>query len=121
MNKIVKEQLKKVSTAKLPAFDDSTTSMLINKHQEIKIVENSYYLIEIKAGVLNPTANSILSSNWNEGSIPKHHHYKCEVIRVLGQMIKITGLAYDINTNTDLNEMWSGWIPLDGIDIIKKL
>lgn len=121
MNKIVKEQLQKVVTAKIPPFDDNTTFISIKKYEEVKIVEGEYYLIEISAGVLNPTANSLLASNWNQGSIPKHTHYKCEVIRVLGQMIKITGLAYNINTNTDLNEMWSGWVPLDGIEIIQKL
>lgn len=121
MNKIVKEQLNKVVTAKIPSFDDNTTHISIKKYEEVKISENAYYLIEIGAGILNPSSNSLLSSNWNEGRIPKHSHYKCEVIKVLGQMIKITGLAYDINTNKDLDEMWSGWIPVDGITIIQRL
>lgn len=121
MNKIVKEQLKKCETARLPNFDDNTTHLLIKKYEPISVVANCYYLIEISAGVLNPTANSLLASNWNNGSIPKYNHYKCEINRVVGTMIKVTGLAFDINTNSDINEMWSGWLPLDGINIIKKL
>ena len=121
MNKIVKEQLKTCNTANLPYFDDNTTHLLIKKYQKIGVIENGYYLIEISAGVLNPTANSLLASNWNNGSIPKYNYYKCEINRIMGKMIKITGIAFDINTNSDINEMWTGWLPLDGIVIIKKL
>lgn len=121
MNKIVKEQLKKCDTARLPPFDDNTTHLLIKKYVPVSVVENNYYLIAISNSILHPTENSLLVSNWNNGSVPKHTHYKCEVIKKLGQMIKINGLAYDMSTNLDINEMWTGWLPLDGIEIIKKL
>lgn len=121
MNKIIKEQLKKCTTANIPSFDDTTTHLLIKKYSPLVINENSYYLIKIGDGVLHPSENSLLASNFNNGGIPNHSHYKCEVVKVLGTMIKIVGLAFDISTSTDLNEMWSGWLPLDEIEIIKKL
>lgn len=121
MNKLIKEQLNKCNTARLPKFDDDTTHLLIKKYEPVSVLVGGCYIIEISVSVLNPTTNSLLASNWNNGSIPKHTHYKCEVEKILGSMIKINGLAYNISTATDINEMWSGWLPLDGIEIIEKL
>lgn len=121
MNKIIKEQLKKCVVANVPSYDDNTTHLQIKKYNEIKLVENSYYLIRLSSSITNPPSNSVLASNWNNGSVPKHSYFKCEISRVMGTMIKINGLAYDMTNNKDLNEMWSGWLPIEGIEVISKL
>lgn len=121
MNKLVKEQLAKCKVAQVPPYDENTTHLRIKKYNEIKIAENNYYLIRLHSSVTNPPSNSVLASNWNNGLVPRHSHYKCEVIKIFGTMIKINGLAYDINANRDIDEIWTGWLPLDGIEVIKKL
>lgn len=121
MNKIIKEQLKKCKVANIPHFDDSTTTLIINKYEEVIVKEGEYYIIQLQNAITNPTGNSVLASNWNGGSVPRHSCYKCEITKVLGKMIKINGLAYDLEKGTDLDEMWTGWLPLGGITLVKKL
>ena len=124
MKDIVKEQLKKVTTLKLPSYNDNTTHMIIKmSDMEEKLVfeENNYYLISLQPALLNPSSSSALESNYNEGRVPKHQYYKCEVKKILGQMIKIFGLAYDLDTDTDINETWTGWLPINSVDILQKL
>lgn len=121
MNKIIEDQLKSCKTASIPEFNDKTLKLVIKKYEEVSIKEGKYYIISLHSTLLNPNANSMLSSNWNGGSVPNHTHYKCEVTKVLGKMIKITGLAYDFTNKVDLDMMWTGWLPVEQLEILQQL
>lgn len=48
MNKIIKEQLDKVTRADLSNFNEETNTYFIPKKNEIKVENNKAYLIHIK-------------------------------------------------------------------------
>lgn len=120
MDSFILQQLNKVKLAKLPSFDINTTELFIPKLTTISIHENNYYLIELDDNLLKDH-DSALTVNWNNGSVPKYKFYKVDVSKIMGQMIKVNGLAFDPNQNQDINELWSGWLPLNSIKIIEKI
>lgn len=121
MNKIIQSQLEKVSVADLTNYDKTTNTFTIPKYNQIKVEEGSYYIIKLHPSLLNSNENTLLVTNWNCGSVPSHEYYKAEIDKVLGKMIKITGVGYDLVSNTDFLDIWTGWLPLDLITFIEKL
>lgn len=124
MNDLIKEQLSKCRWATIPEFDDSTTYMVIYKNpkpvQEFKI--NSFYIIEIADYVLKPSSNFTLADNWNKGIIPQSKYIRCQVTQIMGKMIKIGGIGYDINTREDKSDIYPElWLPSSSITIIECL
>jgi len=118
MNKIILDQLNKVSVTKL-TYNEGDTEIFIPK--TIKVLNSSlnkgeYYIIKLFDNITNPSENSVLASNWNGGKIPKHDTYIIEVLDNIGNMIKINGVA-----NEDPSDNFFGYIPTDGFEVIKKL
>lgn len=121
MKDIIKQQLNSLKVAQIPKFDDNTTEIIIKKLSNIPLLENHYYIIKLNDSLLIPNNNSALTINWNGGSVPKNKYYKIDVIKIMAQMIKINGLAFDYDNKIDLNKMWSGWLPLNSIEILEKI
>lgn len=121
MNKIIKNQLDKVSVAKLPYYDDNTTSIIIPKLSTLYLKENCCYILKLDDIMLHPSENSVLVTNWNNNSIPTSRYYKADINQIMGKMVKITGLAYDFENKKDLSDIWVGWLVLDNIEILEKL
>ena len=117
MNKLIKEQLKKVTSVMLDVKDDVTHFVIpkATKFINSTLKQDQCYLIEIKDSVLHPDENSTLASNWNGGRIPKNKYYKAEVVAKMANMIKFNGVS--INDDTD---NWYGWIPVDQFIVINK-
>lgn len=121
LSKIVKEQLAKCTLIDTSCLNDSSPSALIKKINRIKIDIGNIYVIELSENLLKPPPDSILVINWNGGSIPRSKYYKAEVTKKLNNMIRITGIEYNPETNQDNNIIWEGWLPLDNITIMSKL
>lgn len=123
--KFVKEELKKCKYAKVSELlnneDNNITQIKIEKLKEICLEENKYYLIQLSDYVTNPSTNSTLSSNWNNNTYPKYSYWKVEISKIMANMVKINGVAFDYQKGTDINELWSGWVPIDSIFIIEEL
>lgn len=120
MNKIIKSELGKVDSVKID-FDDNTTKIFIPKKVEVKISPGEVYLIKLSDYMLNPPDNDVININWNMGNIPKFKYYKSEINKVSGNMVNITGVGYDISTNSDINQVWSGWLPRTEFEIMEKI
>ena len=124
MNKFAKSALDKCKVAQLPPYDDSTLHLSIPKHT-VPIVntlkENDCVVLEFKDYILNPPQGFTLHDNWNKGIRPKFKIVKACISQIMGKMIKISCIGYDTITDTDICEMWEGWIPSDSIEILKRL
>lgn len=46
---------------------------------------------------------------------------KCSVINFMGKMINIDAVGYNPDTDMDTGKMWSGWLPIKSITIIKEI
>lgn len=121
MNKLIKEQLAKLSVADISKYDADKKEFNIPRITKIKLEENSYYIIKLDDTLLNPNDAATLSANWNQGTIPPCKYLKVDVSKILGKMIKVNGIGYDHGNNKDLDAMWSGWLPIAQIEVISKL
>lgn len=124
MHPIIKQQLMKVKAVDLPAWDDSTTNIIINKKEDatpISMQVNHYYVIQLKEYLLNPPQGFDLHVNWNNNVIPKSLFYKCQCLQLMGKMVKIFGVGFDYDNRRDLDDEWVGWLPLKSITVIREI
>lgn len=124
MNRIIKQQLSKCRVAKLPQYEDSTVHMSIPKGSALTVTPyqvNNCYLIELAEFIIHPAEDYSLAVNWNGGSIPPCSHFNAQIEQVMGKMIKFVGQGVDSNTNMFLGVTWEGWVPQNGIKLIRKL
>ena len=121
MNKLIKAQLQKVSVANIGEFDDNSKEIFIPKYTQDRYEVGKYYLIMLDDTLLNNYNNPILVSNWNNNTYPKSKYMKVEVIKMMGKMICVNGIGYDINTKSNLCYTWSGWLPTASIKQVDKL
>ena len=122
MNKIIKEQLEKVTSTVLDIKENVHHYVIPKTTKFINSVlkEDQCYLIELDDWLLNENSNSTLASNWNGGRYPTHKTYKAEVITKLGNMTKFNGIAVDGDKEL-LTESFFGWLPNDSFKVIKKV
>lgn len=120
LNKIAKRELSKVTEVPIQ-FDDNTTKIIIKRRVDIKLAEGEYYLIKISDFMINPPANSVINSNWNQGNNPHYKYYKVEINKILNNMIKVSGVSDDYEHDGIQNEFWSGWIPREELTVIQKI
>ena len=118
MREIIKEQLKQVQVADLNNFDTTTNTYHIPKYIKPNYDIGSCYIIKVSKQLLN-NATSVWATNWNNGSFPKNEYLKIYVSKVLGKMLFVDSVAFDINTEQDLFDVWTGWVPTTEITQIK--
>lgn len=124
MNELIKEQLSKVKIVHIPYYDDNTTHIYLPKLSPDNgciVYVDRYYLIELDDYLISPPENFTLHINWNNGIKPKCKFMKCQVLKDLGRMIKITGIGYNNDTKQDIDELWEGWLPKEAIQVIQEL
>lgn len=132
MNRIIKEQLLKCKVAKIPVFNDTTTSLIISRNGkgEDSIISSPYsqlelnkkYIIKLEYYIIHPSDTFTLASNWNKGIVPKSEYMICTPIKFIGKMVQVDSTGYDIITNTILTDSYKGlWLPSKGIKIINQL
>lgn len=124
MNPLIKKQLESCKVAVVPPFMEDTTQLIIPKGtaSTVSLFEvGRCYLVELADYITNPPEDFTLSVNWNQGTVPKHKYYKCEINKVMGSMVRIQGCGYILETNTDTCDMWAGWVPQKGIKLLQRL
>ena len=124
MNKYIKEQLKKVRRAKIPAFDDTTTSLTIDQLDSLALTiqVDHYYIIELQNYILNPPPNFTLAANWNNGITPKSKYLNCYVKNIMGKMICVDGVGFDLEQSIELTDHYANlWRPEAGVKIMEEL
>lgn len=78
-------------------------------------------MIKLDDYLLNMKSNDSLVVNWNSGIKPACKYYKADINKIMANMIKITGVGYDMENNLDLNSTFFGWLPIEKVEVIKKL
>lgn len=124
MNDVVKRELEKVR-APLPDYNDDTSVIKIPKHTNI--IEDPYVkglccILQLAPYILKEPPNFSLSSNWNKGIVPVSEFLKIEIVDVYGNMIKVDGIGFEYETQTDKQDSYLGlWLPKEGTHIVAKL
>lgn len=113
-SKIVETQLKKCSYADLSHFDNTTGVFNIPKYSKPKFDIGKMYIIQV-ANELVDNNSSVIATNWNSGTSPKSQFLKIYVSKMVGKMIYVDSLVFNIDTKSDTNITWSGWLPTEQI------
>lgn len=108
------EQLKKCEFADLSNFDANTNTYHIPRYTKPTYDIGKCYIIQVPDRLINNT-NSIEAVNWNKCTAPSNKYLKIYVSKQLGKMIYIDSVGYDLETKRDLNNLWSGWLPIEEI------
>ena len=119
MNPIIEKQLHKCTVAVIPPFDEDTTTIYIEKRttqNKQTFIPGHYYEIELADYLVHPPADFSLHINWNRNVVPKCSSYRCEVLQTMGSMVKINGVGIE-----DESYSWEGWLPLEGIKVLKEI
>ena len=93
---LVKEQLNKVVYADLSNYDEKTNTYHIPKINQIKLQVNHSYIVKIKDSLCE---NELLKSNYNQGRTPPYKSYLIDIVSILGKIIKVNGVEYDLEKN----------------------
>jgi hypothetical protein len=119
MSRTLDKELAKVAVADLSNYNEATRTYIIPKFVAKKLENGKVYLLKLDSSLLSIIDN-VVAINWNRGSIPQDSCYKAQVIKTIGKMVYIDGLAFDETNNVDLNRTWSGWLPLQQIKMLKQ-
>lgn len=114
---LVKDQLSKVIYADLSNYDKETNTYYIPKINQIKLKINHQYLIKIKDSLYT---NEILRNNYNNGKNPPCKCYLVDVVLILGKIIKVNGVEYDLLNDMILNNLWSGYLAIKDIEVLEE-
>ena len=108
--------------AEIPNFEDSATHIYIKKKIHLStndMLPNRVYVIKIKDSVIK---NDTLAANWNGGNHPKYSCYKVEKVGIVGNMVKLNGIAYDVDSDVNIySEAFYGYLPKDGFEILEEV
>lgn len=121
LSKIVKKQLEDCKKVNLPEWNNETTTHIYIPKGSLKknliMVKDHCYFIEIADYILFPSKDFTLASNWNNGTVPPCKYMNICVSQVMGKMVKVDGIS--VIDGIPTNDMWSGWLPIEGL-IVKK-
>lgn len=124
MNEFILNQLKKCTRCEIPPYDENTLTLEIPKNslkKELSFSVNNCYLIEIADYVLNPPPGFSLAQNWNKGTNPPSKYMNVCCIQLLGKMVNVEGVSFNIESNSPGNSTWEGWLPLTAVKILKEI
>jgi hypothetical protein len=117
---LIKEQLEKCQFADLNNYDPATNTFYIKKYSQPTYEINHCYLVKLPIGVVG-TSDSVLATNWNNGTFPTVQYLKIYISKTLGNMIYVDSIGFDFETRHDLNIMWSGWLNTSELTQISAL
>ena len=120
MRDIIKKQLQSCSYADLSNYDPTTNTFLIPKYAKPCFVLGNMYLVQVSGALVN-NLSSVTATNWNNGTAPSYPYLKIYVSKSLGKMIYVDSIGFDPQTRSDINVLWSGWLPTEELKIISAV
>jgi len=112
MRDLVRRELAKVAYADLTHYDEETGIFTIPKYSKPRFELTKMYIVQVANEVVNNN-RSVLASNWNNGTSPKSTYLKIYVSKMIGKMIYVDSLVFNMETKSDTSILWSGWLPVD--------
>ena len=121
MNKLIKQQLEACKVASITTFDDNTTHLTIPQFKQVKVDVDECYIIKLDKSLLNPNVNDTFHINWNRGIVPTHEYLLIEISKVVSKTIYVNAVDYDIGNKKSGTNSWSGWLPVEKIEILGRV
>lgn len=124
MNSIIKQQLDSCTDLKISPYDESSTCITIEKKSDyiyVTLKEGHQYIVELEDYLLFPPQDSSLHANWNQNIKPVDKFMQVVVKQLMGSMVNVSGYGYDNQLNSLNNNLWSGWVPVKSLKLIKEI
>lgn len=121
MNPIIKKQLEQCKVADLSNYNEETRTFSIPKYNQTRIIEGKSYVIKLDPTLLQPNPGDSFHINWNKGSVPLSNSMIVEVGKINGKAIYVFGIGYDIDADKSTEGVWTGWLPIERITVVKGL
>lgn len=121
MNPIIKKQLEQVKVADLSNYNPETRTYSIPKYNQTRILEGESYIVKLDQTLLIPNPGDSFHINWNKGILPLSDTMLIEVSKVNGKVIYVDGVGYDLDSNKTTLDVWSGWLPVEKLTVVKGL
>lgn len=122
MSNQLRSQLEKIEIPIERISDDE----LIIKKIDVNSFDNSLievgkcYLFEIGQTEVARNILKITSDNWNDGRYITCSGLSAEVIKILGDMIQLNGVGYDLFKDEPINSVfYNYWVNKEAIRVIK--
>jgi hypothetical protein len=112
MRELIKQQLAKVNYADLSNYDETTGVFNIPKYSKPKFNIGKMYIVQVANELVNNNS-SVIATNWNNGTSPRGACLKVFVSKMVGKMIYVDSLVFDLATKSDTSIIWSGWLPTE--------
>lgn len=115
MNPIIKQQLSKISAIDIEDVPEDVKVIEIPKRTNLAdtIQIGDCFYVELEDYLLQNSDTYTLHANWNGGKIPKSKQYFCEIKKIMGKMIYISG-TFD-------SDSWEGWLPKKSVKFIRRI
>lgn len=120
MRDLIKQQLQNCSYANLTNFNPDTCTFYIPRYVKPHYALGNMYLVQVP-GYLVGNSNSVIATNYNNGTAPLCPYLKIFVSKSLGKMIYVDSLGFDPQTKQDINAMWSGWLPTEELTMLSTI
>lgn len=120
MRELIRQQLLNCSYANLNNFDPETCTFRIPKYCKPHYNLGSMYLVQVSGAIVGNT-NSVIATNYNNGTAPAYPYLKIFVSKSLGKMIYVDSIGFDPQTKQDINAMWSGWLPTEELTMLSTI
>lgn len=120
IRKLVKQQLEDCAFADLSKFVPEANAYFIPKYSKPSYEIGKCYIITVADHIVN-NHTSTTAVNWNQGGAPKYKNLKIFVSKTLGKNIYVDSIGYNLETNQEIIDVWSGWLNIDEISQISKL
>lgn len=121
MNKVIKKQLDNLYIAKSDGYDPVKHQFVFKKMSSVKLEENKFYLIKLHKSLISLEGCDVLVYNLNKGTCPTREYMKVNVLNNQHGLVQVNGFYYDAETKQDIKEFWSGWLPVDKLEVKEEL
>jgi hypothetical protein len=114
MRELIKNQLKQCAYADLSNYNPEVGVFTIPKYSKPKYDVGKMYIVQVANELVNNN-NSVVACNWNNSTSPKSNYLKIYVSKMVGKMIYVDSLVFNMETRSDTMILWSGWLPVEQI------
>ena len=121
MNKVIEKQLEKLQLAKHGGYDETKHQFIFKKIAGVKLEVGKCYLVKLNKSLTKESENDSLVYNLNRGTFPKYEDMKVDVLKISQGLIQVNGIYFDAVAGEDIREFWSGWLPVNQLEVISEI
>lgn len=119
MNYYIEKQLKELG-GRVDIIQKDENTLILSKNLKPCWKIGGCYLIQLDDILFSESDTFTYHTEWGNKK-PLYKHIKCECNSIMGENVKVYGSYFDMDTGTDINQVWVGWLPTKYVTIVEEL